>query len=171
MIYFDCDGTLIDTEGLLFEEWRKNPDRDKLPSGAKIEYIRNADWEKILYEAPILGNSIDLLKEIDPNTSAILTKIHSRDNEGKWKAIYFRDKGVKQRIIFVPYYYKKTEIVLAKGNVLVDDCLKNNREWSLEGGNSYFFDIDGNNIDRWGEYNEQGFTRVHSIERFINYKG
>ena len=144
MIYFDCDGTILDTEDLLFEEWRKNPDRANLPSGAKIDYIRKADWRSILYDAPILSNSIEILKEIDPMKSAILTKIHSRDNEGKWKEIYFREKGVKQKIIFVPYYCKKTEIVIARGNELVDDCLKNVRDWQDNEGEAYFFDIDGN---------------------------
>ena len=38
MVYIDFDGVILDTEGLLFEEWRKNPNRHFLPESEKIKY-------------------------------------------------------------------------------------------------------------------------------------
>lgn len=39
MIYIDFDGVILDTEKILFEEWRKNPNRGNLPEIEKIKYI------------------------------------------------------------------------------------------------------------------------------------
>ena len=44
MKYIDFDGVILDTEGILFEEWRKIPDRHLLPPIEKIRHIQNRDW-------------------------------------------------------------------------------------------------------------------------------
>ena len=163
MKYIDFDGVILDTEDLLFEEWRKNPDRFSLPEKVKIKYIQQSNWKEIINNSEIINDSIYILKNIDPNDNTILTRIHSL-YEGEEKIKFLRRNGVKQEIILAPYKLKKCEVVSAKGNILIDDCLRNLYEWEQSGGYPMFFDRDENNIDSWNQYNERGYQRVLKID-------
>ena len=76
MIYIDFDGVILDTEDVLFYEWRQNPDHKLLPISDKIKYIQDIDWDYVLYNSLVIDNSIDYLKEMDPKKSFILNKVH-----------------------------------------------------------------------------------------------
>ena len=168
MRYIGFDGVILDTEDLLFYEWRKNSDRKKLSEAIKIGYIKNSDWGYIIREAPVINDAINRLKNMDYNTSAILTKVHSYKNEGYEKIKYLRECGIKQEIILVPYYMKKNEIVDPNGNILVDDSLKNLTQWYCSGGYPMFFDKNDNNMDSWGLYNDIGYQKVRRIDEERN---
>ena len=168
MRYIDFDGVILDTEELLFYEWRKNPDRKKLPEAVKIEYIKNSDWGYIINNSPIINDAINKLKDMDYNDSAILTKVHSYNNEGYEKIRYLRKCGIKQRVILVPYYMKKSEVVVPDNDILIDDNLRNLTEWYCSGGYPMFFDKNGNNIDSCGLYNDIGYQRVKKIDEVRN---
>ena len=101
-----------------------SPDRYLLSEVDKIRHIQESDWNYIIYNSEIINDSIYYLKHIDPSQSAILTKIHSLSNEGMAKIKWLRENRVKQNIVLVPYLFKKTDVVDARGNLLVDDCLK-----------------------------------------------
>ena len=49
MLYIDFDGVILDTEPLLFEEWRKNPNRHSLPESEKIKYLQKCNWNYIIF--------------------------------------------------------------------------------------------------------------------------
>ena len=164
MRYIDFDGVILDTEALLFYEWRKNPNRHKLPESEKIKYIQESDWHRIINESPIINDSIYILKQMDPNESAILTKVHSLSNEGYEKVIYLRNKGILQNIILVPYNIRKSDIVIPEGDTLIDDSLRNLSEWEAKGGYPMFFDKKENNIDSWNMPNDKGYQRVLRID-------
>lgn len=166
MLYIDFDGVILDTEGLLFEEWRKNPNRHSLSEFDKIKYIQNSDWNYIINNSEIINDSIYYLKQMDPNESAILTKIHSLSNEGVSKVRWLREQGVKQSIILVPYMVKKTDIVDASGNILVDDCLKNLDDWVNCNGTPMFFDINDDGYDSWNKPNVKKYQRVLNLSNF-----
>ena len=166
MLYIDFDGVILDTEELLFENWRKNPNRHLLPGIEKIKYIQNSDWEYILYNSKVINDSLYYLKQMDLNTSFILTKVHSMNNEGCAKIQWLRNNKVKQGIILVPYCLKKTDIVNACGNTLIDDCLKNLDDWKDNDGTPIFFDIDNDNYDRWNQPNEKKYEKVRSLSKF-----
>lgn len=166
MTYIDFDGVILDTETLLFEEWRKNPNRASLPEKDKIKYIQNSNWEYIINNSQIINDSIYYLKNMNPENSLILTKIHSLENEGCAKVRWLRKNSVKQSIILVPYNLKKFEMAIARGNILVDDCLKNLREWESCGGIPFFFDIDDDNYDSWQQPNIDNYQKVLSLSRF-----
>ena len=170
MRYIDFDGVIIDTEDLLFEEWRKIPNIEYLTEEDKIEYVKMANWKYIIENSPIINDSIYILKNIDPNNSTILTTVHSIENEAYEKIIFLRKNGVKQQIITVPYTIKKNEMVIAKDNILIDDSLRNLTYWQIDGGYPMFFDKKENNIDSWGNYNDKSYQRVLKInENIKNY--
>ena len=166
MLFIDFDGVILDTEPLLFEEWRKNPNSNNLSTMEKIRYIQTSNWKKIINYSEIINDSIYYLKQLDSSTSSILTKVHSLENEANEKIIWLRSKGIKQNIILVPYVFKKADIVDAKNNILVDDCLKNLEEWENCGGIPIFFDMDNDNIDSWNQENKQGYQKVLTLESF-----
>lgn len=166
MLFIDFDGVILDTEPLLFEEWRKKPDRHSLPEIEKIRYIQNSNWEYIINNSEEINDSIYYLKHIDPSTSIILTKVHSLENEAKEKVRWLRKKDVKQDIVLVPYFFKKTDMVDAKTNILVDDCLRNLDEWEKCGGVPIFFDMDNDNIDSWHQPNKKEYQKVLTLSSF-----
>ena len=84
--YFDFDGVILDTSPLLFEEWKKNPDRHSLPESEKIKYIQNADWKKIINNSREINDAIYCLKHI-LRFSPLVVLLPSR-------------KGLKEFLIF-----------------------------------------------------------------------
>lgn len=169
MRYIDFDGVILDTDEIIFAEWRKNIKKQELTEDDKIEYIKNANWEEALKKSAIINNSISILKNMDTENTTILTKIHSSDNEGYQKVKFLREQGVKQNIIVVPHRLKKTDVVNPKDNILIDDSLKNLTEWYESGGYPMFFDKKKNNIDTWGQYNDKGYQRVNRIDEEKNH--
>ena len=165
MVYIDFDGVILDTEGLLFEEWRKNPNRHNLTEDDKIKYIQRVDWNYIINNSEIINDSIYYLQHMDYNKSAILTKIHSSCNEGVSKVKWLRNQGVKQSIILVRYMVKKTDMVEACGNILVDDCLKNLDDWVCDNGIPLFFDINNDGYDSWNQPNVKKYKRVLDLSK------
>ena len=118
-----------------------------------------------LNNAKITNDSIYYLNNMDPKKSFILTKIHSQD-EGVEKNKWLRNNNVKQSVILVPYMLKKVEMVDAKNNILIDDCLNNLREWEQYGGKSILFDIDNDNYDSWHQFNEENYSKTLTLSKF-----
>ena len=106
---------------------------------------------------------------MNPKESAILTRVHS-NQEADAKINYFKELSIKQEVIIAPYTKRKDEVVDAKDNILIDDSLKNLRQWLQAGGYPMFFDKNENNIDSWDEYNVKGFQRVLRIDENIKHK-
>lgn len=169
MLYIDFDGVILDTEPLLFEEWRKNPNRHLLPESEKIKYIQNCNWNYIVNNSAVINDSVYYLKEMNPSASCILTKVHSLENESVEKIKWLRGKGVKQSVIIVPHYFKKTEMVDARGNVLVDDCLKNLDDWVQAGGIPIFFDGNDDDYDSWNQKNIKQYRKTLTLSMYNNY--
>ena len=165
MIYIDFDGVILDTQEILFHDWIKIPNHKNLPETEKIKYIQNRDWDYILNNSNIINDSVYHLKNMDYNKTAILTKIHSIGNEGYSKVKWIRDNNIKQNIILVPYPCKKSDVVVAKDNILIDDCLKNLTDWINCDGTGIFFDIDNDNYDSWNQPNNKGYQKVLSLSK------
>lgn len=140
--YIDCDGVILDTVTGLFDEYdRLNNEGANL---GRVTYLQQLNWREWLRQAPIINDSITILKEHDPKESVILTKIHSL-NEGLAKIEYFRELGIKNNIVLVPYELSKPQVVQASESILVDDYLKNLDDWSKANGISFFFNQFGKN--------------------------
>lgn len=162
MRYVDFDGVILDTEDILFYNWRLNKDRFNLTEQDKINYIINSNWRQIINESKELNDALYILKNSNINSFTILTKVHSMENEGNEKIRFLRENGVKQNIILVPYLFKKTDIVSAKNNILIDDSVSNLIDFEYNGGYPMFFNKNGNDIDSWGLKNK--FQKVRRID-------
>lgn len=168
MVYIDFDDVILSTGDVLFEDWRKDPNHHLFTEKDKIKYVSEADWNYILHNSKVINDSIDCLKNMDPNKSAILTKVHSLVNEGSYKVKWIRENNIKQSVILVPYNLKKTDMVMPSGNILIDDCLTNLDHWIDNGGIPILFDENNDNIDSWGVTNTKNYKKVLSLHEFVN---
>lgn len=134
--YIDCNGVIIDTETGLFNEYYKLKKHN--PSLNKQTYLEQLDWDEWIRKAPIVNNAVELLKSHDPTDTIILTKVSSL-HEGVVKIDHFRNLGIKNSIILVPYSLQKSQIVNANGNILIDNSPKNLDYWYEAGGIPIFY--------------------------------
>lgn len=162
MRFIDFDGVILDTEDVLFYEWRNKIKAQNIMS--KIEYIQKKNWMEILKNSPEINDAFYYLKEMDPTKNSILTKVHSLENEAGAKIKFLNEKNIKIPIIVVPYTVSKSEVVNPENAILIDDSLANLTDWKEKGGIPKFFDKKGNNIDSWDEENIYGYDRIQTIE-------
>lgn len=167
MTYIDFDGVILDTEPILFDEWKKKTNLDQLTEEDKIEYIKQANWKYILDNSDVIRDSIYILRSMNPKENIILTRVHSLENEGAEKIKYLRRRLVELQVILAPYNLRKDEVVEAYGNILIDDSLRNLSEWKKAGGYPIFFDKDDTNIDSWGYYNNM-YQKTLTINPDVN---
>lgn len=159
-IYVDFDGVIFDTETLLFDE---NYYKAKLePDFDKEKYVQNLDWHNMILKSEEINNSITILKELKKEIT-ILTKINTLYNEGCAKIKVLRDLGIKSDIILVPFNLKKTDVVNAKNNILIDDTVHNLDDWENYGGIPIFFNKDNKDIDNWDNINTK-YKKIKSLE-------
>ena len=152
-IYIDFDGVILNTTPHIFDEWLDNNDDINIKELEKIEYIKGRNWHKILREASVIDDAISVLKDMDINNTAILTKVHSLENEGTEKIRFLRENGVKLDVVLVPYPLKKTDVVEASGNILIDDTVHNLDDWNKCGGECIFFNQNDFDVDEWHSLN------------------
>ena len=156
--YIDFDGVIKDTYQTLFDDYYNGI--------SDTEHVIKKDWLYVLEKSPIINNAITLINELD-NVS-ICTRIYSLENEGVAKIKDLRYMGVKCDIILVPYQLKKTDVVDAYGNILVDDAIFNLDEWCKCGGIPIFFDNHGNNIDGF-EVENKRYVRTRTLDILKKY--
>ena len=165
--YIDFDGVIMDTYMPLFEDYLA-----KKAKGIYVddtEHVINKNWQEVLDNSLVIEDAITIIKELNPENTAILTRIHSLENEGVAKIKFLREIGIKCNIILVPYPVKKTDIVLAKDNILVDDAIFNLDEWYSAGGIPIFFDTYKNNIDGWGVENKK-YIKTRTLKILKKYE-
>ena len=165
MTYIDFDDVIMDTYLAVFGDYQKEDVTGQFISD--IEYVKNKDWHQALKESTIISDSINIIKNLDINTTCILTKVHSLTNEGSNKIKFLRENGVMCPIILVPHDLKKTDVVNAKGNTLIDDSIFNLDAWSSSGGTAIFFSKNNNDTDGWGFKNTK-YQKVTNLELLKN---
>lgn len=163
MIYIDFDGVILDTDKVLFKEFIDNPNFEPFNEPEMVEYIKKSNWDYVIRNSEVINDSLYYLKESDPKETCILTKVHSIGNEGKAKIEWKNRNNLKQAIILVPFYAKKTDVVDAEGNELYDDCFKNLKEWKEKGGIPIFFDGKQTGYDNWGEKDTYNYQKVINL--------
>lgn len=163
-VYIDFDEVLFETEDLLFEEYKIL--KSKGIKVDKLNYMQNKNWEELLNKSKAINNSIEILKEL--KEASILTKVHSMENEAVSKIRKLRSLGISNEVILCPFAFKKSEIVPAKGNILVDDTIHNLDDWEEKGGIPIFFNKDNSDIDGWNDINTK-YPKIKSLEYLKKY--
>lgn len=158
MKYIDFDGVIMSTDPLLFKGYNACID--------KVKHIQMANWEDILRNSLIINDAIDIIKSM--RDVSILTTVHTMENEGVAKIKFLRKMGVECDIILAPYLVKKTDVVNAFGNILIDDALFNLEDWEKAGGVPILFNKDGFNVDRRGIENKK-YVRTRTLEILRKY--
>lgn len=134
-IFIDFDGVIFDTEKRVTEKKKKNPEM------SWNDFFEKLDWFQLLDESNVINNAIDYILEGQKKSKqiAILTKIHTLiEMEAKTRAL--RSRNVEIPILFVPPHVKKSEIYLPNnGEILIDDNIKNLKDWAKKGGESIYF--------------------------------
>ena len=162
--YVDFDGVIKDTYHPLFEDyWERKNNGEYVDD---TEHVIHKDWIYVLEKSPIINDAIRILNELED--TSILTRVHSLENESVAKIRDLRELGVKCDIILVPYQVKKTDVVNANGNILVDDAIFNLDEWTHAGGEAIFFDNYGTNVDGWGRENTK-YVKTRTLEILKKY--
>lgn len=158
MNYIDFDQVILATEEELFKEYL-----EKKVQGIKLDkqkYIEEFDWDWLVFNSEVIADAIEIIKSV-PNDK-ILTKVHSL-KEASAKIKFLRANNVTNEIIIVPGNHKKTDLVSAKGNILIDDAVHNLDDWSNAGGIAYFFNKDNLDTDNWGVTNTK-YKKINNLK-------
>ena len=158
MNYIDFDQVILATEEELFKEYL-----EKKAEGIKLEkqkYLEEFDWDWLVFNSEVIADAIEIIKSV-PNDK-ILTKVHSL-KEASAKIKFLRANNVTNEIIIVPGNHKKTDLVSAKGNILIDDAVHNLDDWSNAGGIAYFFNKDNLDTDNWGVTNTK-YKKINNLK-------
>lgn len=158
-IYVDFDGVILDTDAILEKEYLKNQ------IITKSEFVKNYDWEKLVNNATIINDSLYNLKNSKYETY-ILSKISSL-NEGISKVRYLRDNEIITNIHLVPTKISKSDMISAKGNILIDDKLYNLDEWEEHGVIAIFFNKDNLDYDVRGNKNTK-YKKICKLDILSN---
>lgn len=154
-IFIDFDGVVYDSEKLVVAR------KEEFYQLTWDEFFEQLNWFDLLNEANVINKATDYILEAQQNRRniAILTKIHTLlEMEAKVKKI--RSLGIEIPIMFVPPHVKKSEIYLPKnGEILIDDSIKNLKDWSNNGGESIYFN---ENLETLPEY-----ETVNTLKRIL----
>ena len=158
MNYIDFDQVILATEEELFKEYF-----EKKAQGIKLDkqkYLEEFDWDWLVFNSEVIADAIEIINSV-PNDK-ILTKVHSL-KEASAKIKFLRANNVTNEIIIVPGNHKKTDLVSAKGNILIDDAVHNLDDWSNAGGIAYFFNKDNLDTDNWGVTNTK-YKKINNLK-------
>ena len=138
-ILLDYDGVLLDSEERIVKMKGENPDI------SWDDFFDTLDWESLYDESLEINDSMKILREYQKKESNlddtfIISKTHTLD-EGRFKLKRLRREGILIPMFIVPPHVKKSEIFIpTMESLLVDDSMKNIKEWTSHGGAGYLFD-------------------------------
>ena len=134
--FIDLDGVILDSEQRVLEK------RSKQNELTWDEFFEKLDWYTLLKESCQINNSLDILLELQSRKDkiAILTKVHTI-LEAQAKLFELREnRKITIPIFIVPPHFKKSDIYYpSKGEILVDDSLKNIKSWNENNGKGILF--------------------------------
>jgi len=157
--YIDFDGVIMDTYLPIFGDYQKVDLNGRYISDK--EHVQMKDWNSILADSLEINNSLEIIKSL--SNVSILTRVYSMGNEGVAKIEFLRRMGINCDVILAPYQLKKTEVVNARGSILVDDAIFNLDDWNKAGGVPIFFNKDGMDTDGWGVKNKK-YVKTRTLE-------
>ncbi len=133
----DFDGVILDSQDRFVEAMGDNSDLYDW-----MDYLSSIEWHRFLRECNEIDESLSTLGKLQQyrKLKGIITAIHSLE-EGKEKLIYLRENGIVVPVFYVLPEQKKSDIYIPeKGIVLVDDKVRNCRDWRRDKGKALEFD-------------------------------
>ena len=163
--FIDCDGVILDSEERMLERkyelgFHDHKCEEEFDAFFKYTESNLEEWDEIIRNSKSINNSVEIIRELEriKKKIAILTKIHTL-YEMKVKIDVLRnDKKINCPVIFVPPGIKKYQVIVPKGQLLIDDSKKNINGWIENGGTGLIF-------DRYLEKNDE--KSVKSLEFLI----
>lgn len=160
-IYIDFDGVILDTWEIIFKEYQNKYNTKKIKDENIKKTMLEIGWDLILKNSREINDNLKKIRQLKQNFNiCILSKINSK-NEKKAKKEYLLKNGICT-MCFVPYNCSKTQFVEVIGNVLIDDDLKNLKDWQEHGGIAIYFNENLMNRDSYGNINEE-FTIINDL--------
>lgn len=162
-LYIDFDGVIMNTITITYEELKRiGLDFNKVEDQNRIrEYYSEIDWNHLLNKkATIINDAFDCIKKIISSNRyyvTILSHVNSL-SEAEEKVKFIRKHLSDITIIPVPRTLSKTEMVNAKGAILVDDYAENLNEWKKAGGIGIKFSTD---------LNGKGFIVIDKLSQIL----
>lgn len=161
-LYIDFDGIIIDTWPSVLKEYYKKYSNCEVEEYKLRELFKDLNWDLILNNSRINYTNIKVLKKFNNYEIAILTKINSL-SEGKAKEKFLKNMNIDIKLKTVDIDEKKSEIVDAAGNILIDDDIKNLIEWKEKGGCAILYSKNKDGKDSDGIINKE-FPIIYELE-------
>jgi len=151
ILYCDCDGVIFNTIETAFQIMERKGCDMSNPNEIDYYFRRIIDWREVFANSKIINNAIDkirLLKDSDLFSDVIiLTKLSGNYYEEGLKRDIFRECLPDVKVITLQYGLTKALVVNPKGNVLIDDELRNCNNWKNYDGIAVLFDLEANDLE------------------------
>ena len=176
IFYCDCDGVILNTIEVAFQIMREMG--CDMSNGNEIDYYfkKLIDWNEVFEKASFINNSIERIRYIKENNIfkdiIILTKLSGANHEERLKRDLFKEVLPGIKVITLQYGLPKGLVVPAKDNILVDDEIRNCKEWEKQNGTAILFspymsNLEKNIISNIGDVvNTEGAKRLLKTRNF-----
>lgn len=165
-IFIDCDGVILDTWKLIYSKYQEVYNTKELNDPKLVKVMEDLGWNKIINESEIINDSIKKIKKLSKRYDVtIVTKV-VQEGEKEEKEVFFKKKGL-DNVVFVNYVDRKTDHVLVKGNILIDDTVRNLDEWNEKGGIPIYFNRYMDNKDGYGNENTK-YKMIDDIDKIYD---
>ncbi len=152
-IYIDFDGVLLDTWEYILKKYYDIYNTKEIIDSNLRKLMIDIGWDKIIKNSNEINDNIKKLKLLSKKYYiCVLSKINSSIEE-QIKRKFLLNNGIVN-MCFVPYDHPKSRYAVSKENILIDDDIKNLDDWSEHGGKSIFFNKNLNNVDSYGNLND-----------------
>lgn len=165
-IFIDCDGVILDTWKLIYSKYQEVYHITELDDPKLVKVMDDLGWYKIINDSEIINDSIKKIKKLSKKYDVtIVTKVVA-EGEKEEKKIFFKKHGL-DKVIFVNYEGKKIDHVPVKGNILIDDTVKNLDEWNEKGGIPIYFNRYNDSKDGYGKENTK-YKMIDDIDKIYD---
>lgn len=153
-LYIDFDGVIVDTWPIIVEKYFCKYSTISVEEEKLRILFNECNWDEILKKSKKNYKNIDVLKKIKSFDVTILTKVNST-SEKIAKENFFNNNSLNINIKTVNIDSKKSDVVNARNSILIDDEIKNLKDWKESGGVGILYSKNNNNMDSDGILNEE----------------
>ena len=171
IFYCDCDGVILNTIEVGFNIMRdmgcNMSDRKEIDY-----YFKNrVDWNEIFEKANFINNSVMQLKYLKRQDFfkdiIILTKLSGACHEERLKRDLFKEVLPEIKVVTLQYGLSKALVVPSKGNILLDDEVRNCKGWAKEDGVAVLFSPYMESFEKDVVSNISDIVETEGVKRLI----